>query len=65
MSCINLFAETAVNIGYSCHLLSDDMADLFIVDGTTAEEVEKQLIKYQDAIKAINTFQSSSKNHYH
>lgn len=38
------------------------MADLFIVDGTTADEVEKQLIKYQDSIKAINTFQSSSKD---
>lgn len=56
------FAETAVNIGYSCQLLSDDLLDLFVVDGSTMDEVEKQLLKYRDAIKAMNAFQPPSKN---
>merc|ERR1719341_850114 len=36
--------ETAINIGYSCNLLSSDMADEpFIVDGHSHQEVMKQL----------------------
>lgn len=53
-------AETAVNIGYSCQLLTDDLIDLFVVDGATSDEVEKQLIKYQDAIKEANSFKPPS-----
>ncbi|CAH0381708.1 unnamed protein product [Bemisia tabaci] len=34
--------ETAINIGYSCHLLNDDM-EVLVVDGTTMEEVSNQL----------------------
>ncbi|XP_031638673.1 probable phospholipid-transporting ATPase IM isoform X1 [Contarinia nasturtii] len=48
--------ETAVNIGYSCHLLTDDLIDVFVVDGTTQEEVEKQLIKFKESVKIVNTF---------
>lgn len=55
------FTETAVNIGYSAQLLTDDMVDVFVVDGYTSEDVEKQLIKYQDAIKVVNTFHPPSK----
>ena len=35
--------ETAINIGYSSQLLTDDMEDPFIVDGDTHESVEQQL----------------------
>jgi len=37
--------ETAINIGYSCELLQDEMCEIFIIDGCFPEEVEKQLRK--------------------
>lgn len=61
---IFLCAETAVNIGYSCQLLTDDLIDVFIVDGSTQDEVEKQLIKFKESVKIVNTFHPASKLHY-
>lgn len=49
--------ETAINIGYSCQLLSDEMVDLFIVDGTTREEVEQQLRQFRESVRIIKRFQ--------
>ncbi|XP_061173157.1 phospholipid-transporting ATPase ID-like isoform X1 [Saccostrea echinata] len=43
--------ETAINIGYSCRLLTDEMEETFIVDGETAPEVKKQMSDYLRAIK--------------
>lgn len=43
--------ETAINIGYSCQLLTDDMVDIFIVDGQNMEDVELQLIKCRDSLR--------------
>lgn len=51
--------ETAINIGYSCQLLTDDMVDVFIVDGITKPEVEQQLRKFKESIKIVNTFHPS------
>lgn len=48
--------ETAVNIGYSCQLLTDDLLDLFVVDGSTHEEVEQQLRKFKESIRIVTTF---------
>jgi len=48
--------ETAINIGYSCQLLTDDMVDIFIVDGISKSEVEQQLRKFKESIKIVNTF---------
>ncbi|XP_059479507.1 probable phospholipid-transporting ATPase IM isoform X4 [Neocloeon triangulifer] len=42
--------ETAINIGYSCQLLTDDMAEVFIVDGNLYEDVEQQLGRLRDMI---------------
>lgn len=42
--------ETAINIGYSCELLNDEMCDIFVVDGCYPEEVDKQLRKCQKQI---------------
>lgn len=53
--------ETAVNIGYSCQLLTDDLIDVFVVDGSTQDEVEKQLIKFKESVKIVNTFHPKSK----
>lgn len=54
------FAETAINVGYSCQLLTDELVDVFIVDGTTADEVQLQLQKYRDSIRIVNTYQPRS-----
>ncbi|KAH7696056.1 phospholipid-transporting ATPase ID, partial [Aphelenchoides avenae] len=35
--------ETAINIGYSCRLLTEDMKEVFVVDGKEENEVEVQL----------------------
>jgi hypothetical protein len=53
-------SETAINIGYSCQLLTDDMMDVFIVDGITKVEVEEQLKKFKQSIKIVNTFHPTS-----
>lgn len=42
--------ETAINIGYSCELLNDDMCEIFVIDGCYPEEVEKQLKRSQKQI---------------
>ncbi|CAG0915171.1 unnamed protein product [Notodromas monacha] len=43
--------ETAINIGYSCELLTDDMHDEFIVDASTYKDVETQLTKYREILR--------------
>uniref|UniRef100_A0AAG5D0R0 Phospholipid-transporting ATPase n=1 Tax=Anopheles atroparvus TaxID=41427 RepID=A0AAG5D0R0_ANOAO len=48
--------ETAINIGYSCQLLTDDMVDVFVIDGLTKVEVEQQLRKYMDSLRIVNTY---------
>ncbi|XP_037937825.1 phospholipid-transporting ATPase ID-like [Teleopsis dalmanni] len=48
--------ETAINIGYSCQLLTDELADIFIVDGSSLEEVEKQLRQFKESIRIVNRF---------
>lgn len=53
--------ETAINIGYSCQLLTDELVDVFVVDGVTLDEVEQQLRKFKESIKIINTFHPSGK----
>lgn len=52
--------ETAINIGYSCQLLTDDLVDVFVVDGTTMDEVEKQLRKFKESVKIVNTYHPPS-----
>ena len=43
--------ETAINIGYSCQLLSDDMQEEpLIVNGQSYEEVEEQFNRYMGLI---------------
>ncbi|XP_013169832.1 PREDICTED: probable phospholipid-transporting ATPase IM isoform X3 [Papilio xuthus] len=48
--------ETAINIGYSCQLLTDDMAEVFIIDGVTHDDVDRQLAKSRESIRVVNTF---------
>ncbi|KAJ8936119.1 hypothetical protein NQ318_012932, partial [Aromia moschata] len=52
--------ETAINIGYSCQLLTDELLDVFIVDASSYDEVQQQLLKFRDNIKIVHTFQPRS-----
>ncbi|KAF1396631.1 Phospholipid-transporting ATPase FetA, partial [Spheniscus magellanicus] len=63
--------ETAVNIGYSCNLLNEDMEDVFIIEGSTSDDVLNELRNARKKMKPdsfldsdeINIqFQKSSKN---
>ncbi|RXG67747.1 Phospholipid-transporting ATPase ID [Armadillidium vulgare] len=54
--------ETAINIGYSCQLLTDDFADIFIVDGETMQEVVLQLRDYRDQLNKTSTNPTTQTN---
>lgn len=51
---LNSLTETAINIGYSCQLLTDEMADIFIIDGHTYDDVESQLGKFREAVRSAS-----------
>lgn len=55
-----LYLETAINIGYSCQLLTDDMVDVFIIDAVTFDEVHQQLMKFRENIRIVNTYKPRS-----
>ncbi|XP_020559605.1 phospholipid-transporting ATPase ID isoform X2 [Oryzias latipes] len=46
--------ETAVNIGYSCNMLRDDMTDVFVVSGHTLTEVQQQLREAKERILSLS-----------
>ncbi|RUS90719.1 hypothetical protein EGW08_001523 [Elysia chlorotica] len=48
--------ETAINIGYSCRLLTDEMEEPFIIDADTQEEVEAQM---KQALEDIDNAKNS------
>lgn len=39
-----IFLETAINIGYSCQLLTDEMNDIFIVDAYSFDDVRNFIL---------------------
>ena len=45
--------ETAINIGYSCNMLTDTMEE-FIVDAESPSEVKQQLIQVKQQMEKIN-----------
>ncbi|VDM81727.1 unnamed protein product [Strongylus vulgaris] len=54
--------ETAINIAYSCRLLTDDMKEIVVIDGQTHTEVEVQLKDTKTTFDRImNTAVSSSR----
>uniref|UniRef100_A0A2S2QFH4 Phospholipid-transporting ATPase n=1 Tax=Sipha flava TaxID=143950 RepID=A0A2S2QFH4_9HEMI len=53
--------ETAINIGFSCQLLSDDMV-LWVVDGHTQDQVESQLNECIDILLGVPDSQRSRRN---
>ena len=56
----DVFTETAINIGYSCQLLTDEMEEVFVIDAEEKDEVLKQL---EDALKHIDDVKKGHKDH--
>uniref|UniRef100_A0A8C9A5L4 Phospholipid-transporting ATPase n=1 Tax=Prolemur simus TaxID=1328070 RepID=A0A8C9A5L4_PROSS len=46
--------ETAINIGYACNMLTDDMNDVFVIAGNTAVEVREELRKAKEILFGQN-----------
>ncbi|XP_033927142.1 phospholipid-transporting ATPase ID isoform X2 [Melopsittacus undulatus] len=54
--------ETAVNIGYSCKMLTDDMTEVFMVTGHTVLEVREELRRARE--KMMDASRSTSNGFY-
>uniref|UniRef100_A0A8C6RR75 Phospholipid-transporting ATPase n=1 Tax=Nannospalax galili TaxID=1026970 RepID=A0A8C6RR75_NANGA len=48
--------ETAINIGYACNMLTDDMDDVFVITGSTAVEVRDEFRKAKENLFGQNNF---------
>ncbi|GAA6100319.1 phospholipid-transporting ATPase ID isoform X2 [Tachysurus ichikawai] len=46
--------ETAMNIGYSCNMLRDDMNEVFIISGHTTLEVQQELRNAKERVMGPN-----------
>ncbi|XP_028399052.1 phospholipid-transporting ATPase ID-like [Dendronephthya gigantea] len=54
--------ETAINIGYSCQLLTDEMEDPFIVDGEDESSVRASIRDYMNKVRGSSKASSSMEN---
>ncbi|XP_050770690.1 phospholipid-transporting ATPase FetA-like [Gymnogyps californianus] len=54
--------ETAVNIGYSCNLLNEDMEDVFIIEGSTSDDVLNELRNARKKMKPESFLDSDEIN---
>lgn len=45
--------ETAINIGYSCQLLTDDLIEVFTIEGWECDEVEQELQKCRETMRNV------------
>ncbi|NXL65981.1 AT8B5 ATPase, partial [Chordeiles acutipennis] len=54
--------ETAMNIGYSCNLLNDDMEDVFIIEGSTSDDVLNELRNARKKMKPDSFLDSDEIN---
>ncbi|GMS92729.1 hypothetical protein PENTCL1PPCAC_14904, partial [Pristionchus entomophagus] len=56
--------ETAINIAYSCNLLSDDMKDIVVIEGTSEVEVEVGTVTIMmKKSKIINSISEAAEEH--
>ncbi|XP_039988198.1 probable phospholipid-transporting ATPase IM [Xiphias gladius] len=51
--------ETAMNIGYSCNMLRDDMNEVFVISGLTLLEVQQQLRSAKEQILSLSRVSSA------
>ncbi|XP_076592980.1 phospholipid-transporting ATPase ID [Chaetodon auriga] len=53
--------ETAVNIGYSCKMLTDDMTEVFIISGHTVQSVRQELRRARDRMIELSRTRDGGK----
>ncbi|XP_041648665.1 phospholipid-transporting ATPase ID [Cheilinus undulatus] len=53
--------ETAVNIGYSCKMLTDDMPEVFIVSGHTVQSVRQELRRARERMIELSSSRDGGK----
>ncbi|KAM7420818.1 hypothetical protein PAMA_015165 [Pampus argenteus] len=53
--------ETAVNIGYSCKMLTDDMTEVFIVGGHTVQSVRQELRRARERMIELSQSRDGGK----
>ncbi|XP_039974416.1 phospholipid-transporting ATPase ID isoform X2 [Xiphias gladius] len=53
--------ETAVNIGYSCKMLTDDMTEVFIISGHTVQSVRKELRRARERMIELSRTRDGGK----
>ncbi|XP_037532568.1 phospholipid-transporting ATPase ID [Nematolebias whitei] len=54
--------ETAVNIGYSCKMLTDDMSEVFIISGHTVQSVRQELRKARERMIELSRSRDGGKS---
>lgn len=54
--------ETAINIGYSCQLLTDDMVDVFTIEGWDYDEVEQELQRCRENMSNLTSHAQGAPN---
>ncbi|XP_037836468.1 phospholipid-transporting ATPase ID isoform X2 [Kryptolebias marmoratus] len=53
--------ETAVNIGYSCKMLTDDMGEVFIIGGHTVQSVRQELRRARERMVEMSRARDGEK----
>ncbi|XP_068998882.1 phospholipid-transporting ATPase ID isoform X1 [Embiotoca jacksoni] len=53
--------ETAVNIGYSCKMLTDEMTEVFIISGHTVQSVRQELRKARETMIELSRTRDGGK----
>nr|XP_020462935.1 phospholipid-transporting ATPase ID-like isoform X1 [Monopterus albus] len=53
--------ETAVNIGYSCKMLTDDMTEVFIISGHTVQSVRQELRRARERMIELSRTRDGGK----
>ncbi|XP_047453988.1 phospholipid-transporting ATPase ID [Mugil cephalus] len=53
--------ETAVNIGYSCKMLTDDMTEVFIISGHTVQSVRQELRRAREKMIELSQTRDGGK----
>ncbi|XP_075869053.1 phospholipid-transporting ATPase ID isoform X2 [Nelusetta ayraudi] len=53
--------ETAVNIGYSCKMLTDDMTEVFIISGHTVQSVRQELRRAKQRMIELSQVREGAK----
>ncbi|KAM4735241.1 phospholipid-transporting ATPase ID [Anableps anableps] len=54
--------ETAVNIGYSCKMLTDDMTEVFIIGGHTVQSVRQELRRARERMIELSHAKDGGKD---